>query len=174
MAHTLYAGIGEMHVSGRPEETLAAIGLGSCVAIILYDPQTGLAGMAHCLLPAERPGKPSTSDKPALYVQTGLPTLIQAMLRAGASKAALCAVLVGGAAMFDFGGRSLLDVGSDNVAAARAALQSHGIPLVASDLGGNQGRSVNLCIGDPCVMVRMDAKERRLISLARLSAERAA
>ena len=46
--------------------------------------------------------------------------------------------------MFNIPGKdnSLLAVGSRNVEATTAMLAKHGVPLVASDVGGNKGRSV--------------------------------
>jgi len=38
---------------GRDEQTLITIGLGSCVAIILYDARARIGGLAHTLLPNE-------------------------------------------------------------------------------------------------------------------------
>jgi chemotaxis protein CheD len=38
---------------GRDEQTLITIGLGSCVAILLYDQRVRVGGMAHTLLPDE-------------------------------------------------------------------------------------------------------------------------
>ena len=39
-------------VTARGEGVLTALGLGSCVAIVLWDPTTSAGGMAHVLLPS--------------------------------------------------------------------------------------------------------------------------
>ena len=41
---------GEHYVTGDPEVTLTTI-LGSCVAVCLWDPERGVGGMNHFLLP---------------------------------------------------------------------------------------------------------------------------
>ena len=38
---------------GRDEQILITIGLGSCVAILLYDEATRVGGLAHAVLPDE-------------------------------------------------------------------------------------------------------------------------
>ena len=51
---------------GRDEQTLITIGLGSCVAIALYDPRTRIGGLAHTLLPSE-----SMAREPAWRLRAG-------------------------------------------------------------------------------------------------------
>ncbi len=46
----LRVGIGEVKVA-EGEIRLVTYGIGSCVAIVLYDPITKIGGFAHCLLP---------------------------------------------------------------------------------------------------------------------------
>ena len=41
------------------DSTLITLGLGSCVALALHDPVTGIAGLAHILLPSIGTGPPS-------------------------------------------------------------------------------------------------------------------
>ena len=48
-------GIAQAHIDRAPV-ILKAYGLGSCIAVSLYDPDTGLGGLGHMLLPC-RPGK---------------------------------------------------------------------------------------------------------------------
>lgn len=43
-------GMGEVAI-GFPGDTLASLGLGSCVAVILHDPVARVAGLAHVMLP---------------------------------------------------------------------------------------------------------------------------
>ena len=43
---------------GCREDVLLTVGLGSCVAIMLYDPTAKVGGLAHILLPSPALGKP--------------------------------------------------------------------------------------------------------------------
>ena len=47
----LVAGIGEMVMSSRLGAHLVAYGLGSCIALAVWDPRTRVAGLAHFMLP---------------------------------------------------------------------------------------------------------------------------
>ncbi len=59
--------VGIADLAAATEGTLTTIGLGSCVAIVLYDAQARVGGLAHVLLPARDPdpdpdpgGRPTT------------------------------------------------------------------------------------------------------------------
>ena len=51
LSRTTTVGIGEMAVA-QPPRQLKAAGLGSCVALALYDRATQVAGLAHIMLPS--------------------------------------------------------------------------------------------------------------------------
>ena len=170
----LLAGIGELHVSHRPEDTIVALGLGSCVAVILFDPRAGVGGMAHCMLPERRLSREDDPAKPAVCVAKGFPTLLERMRAAGANPAGLLAVLIGGASMFEFGGQPMFDIGADNATIARRLLAAAGIRTVASELGGKQGRTATLHVSDGTVSVRSEVTERTLVTIGRLGALRRA
>lgn len=143
--------MGEMWVSNNPDDILVAYGLGSCVAICLYDPLAKVGGLLHALLPdnSNRPGKATK------FVQPGTDTLIAAMLKRGARRHGLIAYLCGGAKMIIAPGfENTLNIGSRNIAAAKQALQSARIRLRAEETGGNIGRTVRLYINRGRVTVK--------------------
>jgi chemotaxis protein CheD len=133
-------------------ELLVTLGLGSCVAILLWDETARVGGLAHVLLPG--PELSRDASNPAKFPCTALPLLVRQMREAGAGET-LTARLVGGASMF----RSLhatagVNVGERNVIAARAALSAAGIPVAAEDVGGRHGRSVRFDVATGEVEVR--------------------
>lgn len=136
----------------RHHGSLWSHGLGSCVAIVLYDASTRTAGLAHILLPNETYSR--DRSKASKFADAAVPHLITEMRRAGA-RGALTAKIIGGASMFG----SLLtatgvNMGARNVASARAALRHAGIRIVAEDVGGDFGRTVAVFVADGKVMVR--------------------
>jgi chemotaxis protein CheD len=143
--------IGQAKVAGA-DTVLYALGLGSCVAIMLYDSSQRLGGMAHALLPCPANGRAPTAS--ARYVSTAVEALLAEMEAAGASRRSLRARLAGGASMFDaaVGGESR-QLGMRNVQAARAALARAGIPVDREDVGGGHGRSVYLHVDEGRIVV---------------------
>jgi chemotaxis protein CheD len=122
--------------------TLVTLGLGSCIGLVIYDQASRVAAMAHIMLPDSRDAK--EVSKPGKFADTAVPRLLEELNRLGASKGNLKAKMAGGAQMFNLPGKEsgLLAVGARNAEATIAMLARYGVPLVASDVGGNKGRSV--------------------------------
>ena len=149
MGETIVVGMAEMRVSRAAEDELLALGLGSCVCVCLFDPQTRAAGMARIILPDSAGHNPG----PYKFVDTAIPLLILEMELIGADSQRLRAALVGGAQLFAFNGSGpRIEIGSRNAAAAHAALDRHRIALAGAVVGGAMGRSVRLA-GDGTVRV---------------------
>ena len=138
---------------GNSADILVTIGLGSCVAIALYDADARVGGMAHVLLPNEHMARDRSN--PAKFAGTAVPALVQEMTRLGARRARLTARLVGGASMFGnlipSGG---INVGERNVIASRQALYDASIPLVGEETGADHGRTVYFHLDDGRIEVR--------------------
>lgn len=125
---------------------LVAVGLGSCVAVTLYDRLKGIGGMAHILLPD--PSAARDDSNPGRFASTAVPLLREALMAAGA-RGPFEAKLVGGAALFGaMLGSAGQQVGDRNVEAARKALTAMRVPIVASETGGASGRSVSFDVTD--------------------------
>ena len=155
--------IGEMVVSDVPDDVLIAYGLGSCVAVCLYDPVARVGGMLHALLPAAFDGN-RPKDKHTKFVDRGVPLLINALMQAGARRTRLIAQLCGGAQVLSVPGfNSSLDIGERNVLAAEATLQAAGLPVRAQATGGHIGRTVKLYIASGQVTARSLGKTEQLL-----------
>lgn len=142
---TISVGIGEMQVARRGPTTLVCYGLGSCVGIALRDPVTGLCSLSHVVLPDSTFGQ-SANGGPAKFADRAIPAALAAMKRLGAKMRTIEARIAGGAQMLKglglLGDR--LDVGSRNIEAVEAILAAHEIPLIAADVGGSHGRTMQL------------------------------
>ncbi|THF65917.1 chemotaxis protein CheD [Pseudothauera nasutitermitis] len=122
----------------RPIATL----LGSCVAVALYDPQVGLGGLNHFMLP-EVSRLSGRADVDALLAGNyAMEALLNAMLARGARKSRLVAKAFGGGMVVSSLDRSR--IGQRNVEFTREWLERESIPLVASDFLGNCSRKVVL------------------------------
>lgn len=132
-------GIAQMAICRYPEQ-LACIGLGSCIAVILYDPVLKIGGIVHVLLPKA----PRNCEVEEKYADTGTKKLIRELTAMGVSKERLVAKLVGGAQMFSNLSLAVSDIGSHNCTEAKKALREHGIRVVAEDTAGKRGRSAYL------------------------------
>lgn len=146
------------HRVGRDRGTLVAIGLGSCVAIILHDPRAKVGGLAHVLLPD--PSFSRRSDRAAKFARTAVAALIREMEALGAERSRLGARLVGGATMFsDLLPPDQPHMGERNVRAAREALSEQGIAVVGEEVGGTWGRTVRFHVADGRVHVSSPGRD---------------
>lgn len=137
---------------GLADDTLITIGLGSCVAILLYDAVAHVGGMAHILLPT--PALSRLRGNPARFPQSAVPRLIELMVADGASASRITGRLAGGASMFAaLAPPGTIQMGERNLVAARQALSSHNVPLLAESVGGDFGRTVRLRVDDGQVEV---------------------
>ncbi len=112
--------------------------LGSCVGVVLRDPERKVSGLAHIMLPARRRDDESSGK----YADSAIPALLARLASSGGRAGSLQALLIGGAQMFPMGNASIASIGDQNVQAARRVLTEKRIPIVFEDTGGTAGRSV--------------------------------
>ena len=128
---------------GRAPDTLISYGLGSCIGISLYDPQTKIGGLLHIMLPDSNQSR--ANENKAKFADTGIPDLLEELIRMGAAKSRLVAKLAGGSQMFAFANASdIMRVGLRNASASKEILKKLSIPIVGEDTGGNYGRTVQI------------------------------
>jgi chemotaxis protein CheD len=135
----LRVGISEFAVSDG-DERMKSYGLGSCLAIALWDPQREIGGLAHVMLPTGD-DRDDSDRKPGKFADTAIRTVLRRIVEMGGDYTTVEAKIAGGSDMFQFD--SFEDgVGERNVEAAREELDKLGVPLVAEDVGGERGRTV--------------------------------
>jgi chemotaxis protein CheD len=139
--------------AGGGGETLVTLGLGSCVAIMLYDPKARVGGMAHILLPSRSLARDTTN--PAKFPETAVPFLIEQLSALGADPRHLVAKLAGGASMFaQLMMPGAVQMGERNLVATRNALRAVAVPIAGEAVGGEAGRSVRFHVADGRVEIR--------------------
>ena len=138
----LTVGIGELQITGDRQTVLVSYGLGSCVAVCLWDPARFVAGMAHVMLPASPSGAVS-SGTPAKFADHAMAALLRELDRLSVDRNRLVAKIAGGAQMFSTAGKpDVLAVGQRNVERIKELLRANQLPLVAEQTGGRSGRTV--------------------------------
>lgn len=132
---------------------MSALGLGSCVAVVLYDRQQRIGGVAHVMLPSFSLSR--VRDRPARSADTAVPWLIDRVCDRGANAGRIEARLVGGATMFtDLLPSGTIHIGERNVQACQFALRQAGIPVTGEAVGGTRGRSMWFDVATGVLTVR--------------------
>jgi chemotaxis protein CheD len=161
--------MGEASASKAPGDVLACIGLGSCIGLTLVDRTKGVAALAHVMLPESTQPDP---PQPHKFADLAVPALIDLVVAEGASRLRLEAALVGGAAMFQFGG-SGQDIGQRNAQAVTRLLESARIPVRVAETGGSKGRTVRVSVGSEITIVCREAGGTEMALLGGASAGKA-
>lgn len=161
-------GIGELAVL-QGSGTLAIYGLGSCVAVVLYDPGARVGGMAHVLLPGPRPSSDGRTDLPAKYADEAYQALCLELESKGGTRRRWRAGIIGGARLFSSETPLETGVGARNIEGAlKAIAASSGGELVWNETGGVTGRSVLFHLPEGRLLVRTLGEGWREASLARV------
>jgi len=124
--------------------------LGSCVAVCLWDPILKIGGMNHYLLALWNGDGLATPR----YGNIAIPKLINKIMTLGSSKNNLRAKVFGGANVLSISNNGVRGAGWSNIILAEEMLKEEGIPIIASDLGGNYGRKIRFNTKDGVVMLK--------------------
>ena len=137
---------------GKSPDVLTAYGLGSCVAIILYDEVVKVGGLSHFILPSPAVSRDHTN--PGKFPHTSVRLVLSEMEKLGAKKYRVVARLVGGATMFPTFETNSPSIGTRNVDSAREVLSQEEIRVTAEDVGGTYARTVEFYLESGEVLIK--------------------
>ena len=179
---TIEVAMGE-GVVARPPHIISSKGLGSCVAVVLYDGRSKIGGLAHIMLPNSTNkgvqvtgGEGLQNEKYEIVnsqssiinhqyrcSDTAILTLLEGLQFKGAARQNIVAKMAGGARMFSNYEDFNPGIGAENIMSIKEILKRERIPLVTEDIGGHHGRNVEFHLNSGKVIVRAIGKEEREI-----------
>ena len=130
----VYLHAGQIAVASEPTAIVTV--LGSCVAVCLWDPGSRVGGVNHFLLPHH-----VQLERSPRFGNVAVPRLVDAVVRAGASRGGLVAKVFGGACVLGAVTHARR-LGEENAALALDLLAPAGIPVLDRDVGGERGRKL--------------------------------
>ncbi len=156
----LVVGISDMKVTNDPQKLLVTYSLGSCVGMTLYDATVGVAGMIHCLLPLSKIDPVKAAANPFMFVDTGVPRLLQAMYEKGATRKTIIAKVAGAASRL--GTNQVFKIGKRNYTVLRKILWKNSILIKSENVGGSMARTMIMQVGTGRTVVKMEGREVEL------------
>ncbi len=136
--------------------------LGSCIGIVLYDPEQKIGAISHIMLAKDPTGKDSLKS-PHKYGETALPELIKMMQEAGSSIGQFNCRMFGGASMFKgINSNFLQNIGEQNIAIVKKFMEEKKIPIIVEDIAGNEGRTISLYTEDGRILLKKAGMEKYL------------
>lgn len=145
MPKRITVGVGDLAVSNDPDAVLVTHSLGSCIGVLVFDPQVKVGGLLHLMLPESSLNLDRAKREPGVFADTGLPVLFRSAYQYGAKKGRMRVVVVGGSQVMDESGH--FNIGKRNYAAVRKILWRNNVLVDKEDVGGNVNRTVGLLVG---------------------------
>lgn len=150
-------GVGDMKASDDRGADVVTYALGSCLCVVVFDPVVKVVGMLHAMLPGVSSAPHRGIDKPAMFVDLGIPIVVRACLNLGARYERLMLFAAGGANMGFPTSREGLGIGERNIAAMHRSLSELGLELSGADLGGRLSRKVSVSVSNGATFVSGEA-----------------
>jgi chemotaxis protein CheD len=145
-------GIGGLEVSDDRGAVIVTHGLGSCIAVVIYDPVRRAGGMLHFQLPNAGLSPARARQSPGTFADTGIPLLFEQLYALGSRKGNLLVKAAGGG---NFHGDSgTFDIGKRNHTAMRKLFWKAQVLVAAEDVGGCRSRTVRLFLDTGQVTVQ--------------------
>ncbi len=137
-------GIGGIEVSADPGAVIVTHGLGSCIAVMVYDPIRKAAGMVHFQLPASTLSPERARETPGTFADTGIPLLFERMYALGCRKPQMVVKVAGGGNFH--GDNGTFDIGKRNYTMMRKIFWKAQVLIAAEDCGGSRSRTARLFV----------------------------
>jgi chemotaxis protein CheD len=138
---------GEVLVSKTAADVLTTSApVGSCMAVCLWDPVSGVGGLLHFLWPDSKLNPERAESEPACFADTGVQLLFEQAGLIGAVKGRCKVRVVGGAEIPD---REQADRWAKrNLLAVRSVLWRSGVFLEGEEVGGTKARRATLTVSN--------------------------
>jgi chemotaxis protein CheD len=115
--------------------------LGSCLGVLIYDPVEKIGGLLHAMLPLSTVNLSKAEENPCMFIDTGLPALLEAFYNAGGQKSRMVVKAAGCGNLL--GKNELFEIGERNHKALKDVLTESNIGLESEDIGGTENRTVH-------------------------------
>lgn len=145
---------------GNNGDTIITHALGSCLGLILYDPEARVGGLLHAMLPLSRINRDKAKANPYLFVDTGIPALFEAVYGLGAKKKHLVVKAAGCGA--PLGNNEMFKIGQRNHAMLKKLLSKNNLMLAAEDVKGTVNRTVQFDVSTGRTIVSCKGVEKEL------------
>ncbi|MFD2616866.1 chemotaxis protein CheD [Terrilactibacillus laevilacticus] len=159
----ILVGLSEIKLANK-EESLRTIGLGSCVGVIIFDVDKTIAGMAHIMLPESKIAKPGSRFLLGKFADTAIPELVKLIGSYDIPITRLRSKMAGGAEMFKGSRLTMMgSIGQRNIKAIKEQLHRFDIPIIAEDVGGHSGRTIEFYTHSSILSIRTVNRDEKQI-----------
>lgn len=119
-----------------------------------------MGGLIHCMLPLSKIDREKAKANPQMFVDTGVPDLLQKMFNLGAQRKRIIAKVAGCAQLLDE--KKLFRIGERNYTVLRKVLWKNDILIAAEDIGGSIPRTMFLYMETGVTILKVRGQEVEL------------
>ncbi len=152
---TIIVGVADYKISTDPMTAISTFALGSCLGVTFYDERRQIGGLLHAMLPTANLHE-GRKIREAMFLDTGIPKILTAMVRAGAKKSDLRCKVFGGAQLMSTD--SFFRIGSKNIDMFYRLSQELDLDVVAWEVSGRVNRTIRLDNQSGDVVVKVPSK----------------
>lgn len=153
-------GVADLKASDRPHDLLTTYALGSCLGVTCYDRVNRVGGLLHAMLPDSRQRSRPDLIAP-MYLDTGLPALLQGVLELGGDPKHSEFKVFGGARVGE--GADFFNIGNRNMETMLALVHQYDLQVVYWHVGGHINRTITLHLDDGSVLLRMPGRQEIIV-----------
>ena len=151
--------VGDMKV-GQAGDLIVTHALGSCLGLIIYDPEAKVGGLLHAMLPLSKINPEKAEKNPFMFVDTGVPELFRGVYERGGDKSRLVIKATGCGE--PIGNNEMFKIGERNYTVLKKILWKNNLLIDSEDVGGSASRTVYFDVSTGRTILRSNGQEREL------------
>ncbi|ACB76749.1 CheD [Opitutus terrae PB90-1] len=156
----MLVGVADLKATDLPHAAITTYALGSCLGVCCYDRANRIGGMLHAMLP-DSSQSARRELKSAMYLDTGVPALLQSVIELGGDPKHSEFKVFGGARVGD--GTDFFNIGSRNVEAMTALIHRYDLEVNYWHVGGQTNRTITLYLDNGDVRLRMPGRQEFIV-----------
>lgn len=139
---------------------ITTFGVGTCLAVVIYDPSIPIGGMMHIILPDSSLNPQKALKKPAIFADTAVPKVISEIRNLGGDIDKSHVLLTGGAQMMT--DAHAFKISEQTIAITKKLLEASGIKHFTEDLGGKENRTLHFEIATGEVEIKTSLATKKI------------
>ncbi len=149
----------DLRIGGK-NDVLITNNLGSCLGLIAYVPEMKIGGLLRAVLPSSKINPEKAMANPCMFVDTGVPLLLEKIRDAGNENNRIMVKAVG--CSNPLGNNGMFRIGQKNYAILENLLMECDIDLTSSIIGGTFCKAVQFYVSTGRVVIIENGEEREL------------
>jgi chemotaxis protein CheD len=156
----LIVGVADLKESKNSQGVIVTYALGSCLGVTCYDPFCRVGGMLHAMM-ADSRGSHQVAPARAMFLDTGIPDLIQRVIDLGGNPRLFLFKIFGGAQTIQ--ANTFFNIGNKNIKMMEAIATQLRLQVRVWEVGGHQNRTIRFYLRDGSVKLRTPSQPETLL-----------